>query len=107
MYIVLLHSASYIEIILNDKSAAAEEVILAFQLAENDSVSDLLAYQTYHFSLYIVKLLFVEFEVMQNYPLCKMADSKVVDENLSSAFEEIHRRFFFIKKQRRNENEER
>ena len=75
-----LHTAFDIEIVLNDECTSAEEVVLSVELAEDYSVCDILAYKTYHFTLYIVKLLFVELVVVKNYLLCKVADREVVDK---------------------------
>lgn len=59
-----LHTAADIEVVLDDERAAAEEVVLAVELAEHDSVGDILADETDHLALNVVELLFVELEVM-------------------------------------------
>ena len=77
----LVHSALVKEIILNYKRTSAKEIILSVKLAEYNSVCNIFTYKSYHFSLYIIKLLFIELEIMKNDFLCKVTDSKIVQQN--------------------------
>ena len=105
MALILLHSALYIEVVLNDESTAAEEVVFSVKLAEHNSVCNFFADETYHLSLAVVELLFVEVEIVENYLLCKVADSQIVDEDGVLCDDIVHESLYrFIAPHKSHEN---
>ena len=77
----LLHTAFSVEVVLDYVSASADEVILSVELAENNSISDVLADKTDDLTLNVIELLLVEFIVVEDDSLSKVTYSEIVNKD--------------------------